>query len=605
MADELIIKDFDKYNGSCDQNEALRHFRDEATPVTIPPAENETTEQHAQRLEKQRLENDKVKEQKKFYEAAQKHPELAAKLYNIREATRREQKPTIVQMKVDEAGHPYAKIRGQMEGGFFDFSIHDGKIVFGQMNEAQIAEVLMFLYRRGITNFELPAGVDKNFIEKYQKAQEIKNQNPESRILPQGNQASVDFENQSEGYQAAPTQTPTQQQASQSPAPTQPKPIPTFAEVIDDFEKWLGDDNQKKIKGLTYFKHGREFSIYDKPNENNYKNDGRPDKNGNYSECSYRIRLRKKNGHLAGIDYYVPNDGKLPDAVADKLALMVKAQGALYMKLPKTLSPADAGIFRNACARIGVIPKGIGINKFHATKMLTEAENNIQDQTTLYKYKGNLGRHLLSLGNNDPKDPRYELATSLINQEKLFPLKYQLEHCLTDKLVERINKGKAEEVIGAAQTMKQLFTAISFQPDMSVAQLCEKLAPDDTAFQSQLIQKLQAAGAQNKTACSLDDAQMIALFETLETKNIDIAQKTLIDKIRRNKDKDSIDTIVEREVNSANKALNVTINKGLRDKGFKEGFSTIDFGTPTFDAPTNTNTNGRYASSNTHTGAEL
>ena len=92
---------------------------------------------------------------------------------------------------------------------------------------------------------------------------------------------------------------------------------------------------------------------------------------------------------------------------------------------------------------------------------------------------------------------------------------------------------------------------------------------------------------------------MVALYETLEIRNIEEAKNTLIDKIKRNGGKDSVDTIVEREVNSANKALNVTINKGLRDKGFKDGFNTIDFGTPTFDVPNTPNTNGRSAAPQT------
>lgn len=611
MADELIIKDFDQYHGSCDQAEALRHFEIEATSIKIPEAENETAEQRALRLERQRLEDDRVKEQKKFYEAAKREPELATKLYNIREASRNEQPPaTVVQTQVDDDGHPYLKIYRKMADGFFNFTIPDGKIVFGPMTEAQMADALMYMYHRGITNFEFPAGVDKNFVEKYQKAQEIKNQNPESHQPPKENHASIGFEYDSEAPQvtngnaaqaAAPQQQATSaQNTAQTPAATPAKPKPTYDEVVKDFEKWLGDDNQKKISGLTYFKTGTSllngnvtFSVYDKPHEDNYKNDGRPDKKGHYTECAYRICLRQDHGKLCGIDYYVPNDGKLPDPVADKLALMVKAQGALYMKLPKTLAPSDAGVFRNACARAGIIPKGIGINKFHANKMIAEAENNIQDEKALYKYKGNLGRHLLELGKNDPKDPRYTLAMSLINQEKLFPLKQQLEGCLTDKLTKRVEGGKAEEVIGAAQTMKQLFTTISAQPDMSIGQLCQKLASQDRAFEAELLQKLQAVGATDKTASSLDDNQMIALYETLEARNIETAKNTLIDKIKRNGGKDSVDTIVEREVNSANKALNITINKGLRDKGFKDGFNTIDFGTPTFDLPTNTNTNSQ------------
>ena len=647
MADELIIKDFDQYHGSCDQAEALRHFEVEATPVKIPEAENETTEQRAQRLDRQRLENDKVKEQKKFYEAAQREPELATKLYNIREATRNEQPAaTVVHMKVDNEGHPYAKITHQMSNeekelynkiihqmaddgknidaqliekmadGHFSFSIHDGKIIFDQMNEAQIASALMYLYHRGITNFEFPAGVDKDFVEKYQKAQEIKNQNPESHQPPKENHASIGFEYDSEApqvtngnaaqaaapqQQATPTQTQTPAQQTPAPAATQAKPKPTYDEVVKDFEKWLGDDNQKKISGLTYFKTGTSllngnvtFSIYDKPHEDNYKNDGRPDKKGHYTECAYRICLRQDHGKLCGIDYYVPNDGKLPDPVADKLALMVKAQGALYMKLPKTLAPSDAGVFRNACARAGIIPKGIGINKFHANKMLAEAENNIQDEDALYKYKGKLGKHLLELGNHDPKDPRFALAKSLIKQEKLFSLKQLLETSLTDKLNDRIKGQKPEEIIASAETITQIFCTIANNPDISINELAESLSKQAQSRSSVLLQKLQETGASGKKAYELNPTQLIAIYDLLEKENIKNAKQNLDKQIYVHKKKDP-ETVVKETVEDSSRALNKNINKALTNIGFKNDFSTMDFGTRFDYTPNIPNTNGRQA----------
>lgn len=623
MADELIIKDFDQYHGSCDQAEALHHFEVEATPVKIPEAENETTEQRAQRLDRQRLEDDRVKEQKKFYEAAKREPELATKLYNIREASRNEQPPaTVVQTQVDDEGHPYLKIYRKMADGFFNFTIHDGKIVFGPMTEAQMADALMYMYHRGITNFEFPAGVDKDFVEKYQKAQEIKNQNPESHQPPKENHASIGFEyapeapqatNREASQAAAQQQTPTAAPTTPTPAATPAKPIPTFDEVVDDFEKWLGDNNQKKIKGLTYFSNDSrllkkipiikklvngdvEFSIYDKPHEDNYKNDGRPDKKGHYTECAYRIRLRQDHGKLSGIDYYVPNDGKLPDPVADKLALMVKAQGALYMKLPKTLAPSDAGVFRNACARAGIIPKGIGINKFHANKMITEAENNIQDEKALYKYKGNLGRHLLELGKNDPKDPRYTLAMSLINQEKLFPLKQQLETCLTDKLNERIKGRKPEEIIAAAETISQIFCTIADNPDMSINSLAQKLSEQANSprLTALLTQKLQELGAGGKTASQLDASQLVAIYDLLEKKNIENAKEHLDKEISTHKKQDP-ETVIQNAVKSSSRALNQNINKTLANIGFKNDFSTMDFGTRFDYTPNIPNTNGRQA----------
>lgn len=589
----LLFDDFNTYPTPTSDEQALTALRAEATAKKIPALPDETTAQRSERLRLQNEENRKVKNAADFYKAAEKNPSLANKLYNIREAGKNDHPQTHSELKVDNEGNPYLKIYRQMEGGFFDFSVHDGKVVFnGKMDDAHMAEALDFLFRRGITNFELPQGIDKNFAETFRQAQAERLAKPENLAAAPANNAQITF--------SAPiNQEAITPQSWKNPSVEEKK---DFKKDVADFENWLGDANQKKKPDLSYFKHNNwdgsvEFSVYNSEDENNYKNDGKKDKNGVVKEtCAYRVKLTQKDGKLNGIQFHIPNDGKIPDGLADKFAAMIKAQGATFMNFPEGLAPSDAGVIRLACARAGIIPTGIGINKFHANKMISEAENNIQDEKELYKYKGHLGKHLLRLSQNDPKDPRYTLAMSLINQEKLFPLKQQLEGCLTDKLTERVNGGKAEEVIGAATTMKQLFSTISAQPDMPIEQLCQKLAPQDQAFQAELLQKLKNAGADKQSASSLNDAQMIALYESLEIKNIEEAKKTLVNKINRNKGKDSVDTIVEREVNSASKALNVTINKGLKDKGFKDGFSTIDFGAPTFDVPANTNTNTRYAS---------
>lgn len=589
----LRFSDFNNYPTPTTDEQALAALRAEATAKKIPAGANETTAQYAERLRLQNEENRKVKNAADFYQAAERNPSLANKLYSLREAGKNNRPPAHSELKVDNEGNPYLKIYRQMEGGFFDFAVHDGKVVFnGKMDDAHMAEALDFLYRRGITNFELPQGVDKNFAETFRQVQAQRRERPGAQAAAPANDTQITFSEPIDKDAVTPKEwkNPSNEEKQ------------GFEKDVSNFEDWLGDNNQKKKIGLSYFKHYNwdgsvEFSVYNSEDPNNYKNDGKKDKNDVIKEtCAYRVKLTQKDGKLNGIQYHIPNDGKIPDALADKLVSMVKDQGALFMNFPEGQAPSDAGVFRLACARAGIIPTGIGINKFHAQKMINEAENNIQDEKALYKYKGHLGKHLLKLCQNDPKDPRYTQAISLINQEKLFPLKQQLEGCLTDKLTERVNGGKAEEVIGAATTMKQLFTTISAKPDMSMEQLCQKLAPQDQSFQTELLQKLKNAGANEQTASSLNDAQMIALYESLEIKNIEEAKKTLVDRINRNKGKDSVDTIVEREVNSASKALNVTINKGLKDKGFKDGFSTIDFGSPTFEVPANTNTNTHYAS---------
>ena len=564
MLQELIVKDFDQYQCPCPTEEMLARFQRAAANE----ASSHTGETKYREL----------------YRVALQQPALMTKLYNIREASRNDKtNPSVVDIQLDNEGNPYAKIIKGMEGGFFDFSIRDGKVVFnGKMDDAKMAEALDFLYRRGITNFELPQGIEPNFAEIFNRQQaqrETINETPSPE-----NSFSTDIK-----YEEVDDKKITPKKWAEE---KKDENASKFTECVKHMEDWLGDKNQKKKSELSFFQRSKifgdrsvEFSVYNSEDPNNLKNDGNKDKKGVAKEtCAYRVKLiPNKNNELSRIEFHIPNDGKCPDPLADELVALVKSQGATYMNFPEGLAPSDAKVFHLATARAGIIPTGININKNRAKEMEKEAENNIQKESDLYSYKGKLGRQLLRLCKNDPKDPRFDVAVSLINQEKLFPLKQQLEGCLTGKLTERIEKGKAEEVIGAAQTMKQIATTIFANPDLSIEQLCQNLSPQDSAFQAELLEKLQKAGASDKTASKLDDEQMLTLFSALETKNIEKTKNELNKKIARNKGKDSEDTIVEREVNSASKALNVTLNKMLRDKGFSGGFATIDFGTPTFE----------------------
>ena len=203
---------------------------------------------------------------------------------------------------------------------------------------------------------------------------------------------------------------------------------------------------------------------------------------------------------------------------------------------------------------------------------------------------------MLELGKNDPKDPRYTLAMSLINQEKLFPLKQQLETCLTDKLNERIKGRKPEEIIASAETITQIFCSICEKPDMTINELSETLSTqaDSPELKAQLAQKLQEMGANGKTASELNTAQLTAIYDLLEKKNIEQAKQNLDKQINKNKKKDP-ETVVQEAVEASSRALNKNINKALSNKGFKNDFSTMDFGTRFDYTPNIPNTNGRQA----------
>ena len=403
----------------------------------------------------------------KIFESAKNNKKTATQLYNLASAeqnTPKEQRLKTL-FDVEEGGNLCLKLAKQMDFlTGFDFKITDGKVVFGgELSEDKLAEAIDFLWRRGITNYTLPPNAPKRALEINEDISEQALQ--EQSQIPEFN--PVGFQPYKKNGQ-------------------------TFEEACDSVRMWAcgGQDkktgeykesNIGKVAGLSFFEYSgsdgdgkyQEFSIYDSEDPNNYENDGKLDKKGVRQEkgLQYRMRLYESKDHkLGGIKYYIPKKGKVPVEMADKIVALVKSQNALYVNFPKGLTDADSGVFRMACARAGMIPTGINIGKSHALKMEKEAIENILDKDALYRFKGNLGRRMLELSKDKPNDPRIELAIEYINQEKLFPVKKHLENCLTDKLQQRIdgkhlsgeNNGQplAHEVIGSAETLKQIFVTI-------------------------------------------------------------------------------------------------------------------------------------------------
>ena len=598
----------------------MKNLFAEATPAKIPVSEDETLTQRVQRMSEQSFENQKVKKQKDILKASQQYPELGNIMYQLREGTVNENSDFKSELFVDTEGKPALHVwkqktnsdgkpslADQMDGARgFGFSIHDGKIVLdSNLSDEQLLEALDFLYRRGITNYEKP---NKRYEEVFEAVtQKHKNDNSieqYSTIEPffpeDSNQHTASAAIAAVAAGNTPTIPDANEPASYIPQDKEDKKeeIEGFKKANNIFVKFL-EKEQNKRNGLSYFIEGKNsnvvtYSVYNNEDADNLKNDGKKDSKTDVVKetCAYRVRLTQKDGKLSQIEFHVPNGGKMPEGLADKAAEMVKSQGALYLNCPDGLSPADAKEIRNACARAGILPKGIGINLNHATKMDEEATTNITNKDDLYAYKGKLGRHLMELCTND-KDPRIPFAQSLINQEKLYPLTTQLEGCLTNALTQRIDESgdNAHKVLGAAETIKQIFTAITNNPDKSVAQLCETLSRGDDTLKTQLLQAMQNAGAEDIKAHELKDDQMMVLFSTLEPVNIEKEKQILDDEIRKNH-KDSKETIIERRASKASRALNTTINKVLKDKVFKNGFSTIDFGDLKYTESTSTpNTN--------------
>ena len=626
MADEIKLVDFGEWTGSCSEKEASAYFNQELESAKEKYEKAQTIANNKENADGKLKNPDQRNKEKaeairlssvanrwqKVCDAAAKddaNKKLATQFYNIAmaELNNPEEKRLDTQMAVDDKGNICLRLGKQMDGLHgFDFKLTDGRVVFsGEMSDDKLAEALDFLWRHGITNYELPPNASKRAQEINEEISKKGKEELEKGILNK----EVEENNQTNAFKATPLQ-------------PYGKGAETFEEACDSVRLWGRggrDKNGKQVDssigkkdGLSFFenkgsdKDGQyaEFSVYDSEDPNNYDNDGKRDKNGVRQEknLQFRVRLYKsKDGHLGGIKYYVPKHGKVPVEVADKIVALVKAQKVSYVNFPQKLTDADAGVFRLACARAGMIPLGINISLSNALKMEREAVENIPDKAALYKFKGKLGRQMLELANGKPDDPRLKQAYDYITQEQLYPVKLHLEGCLTDKLQKRINGEHldgsndnlpvAHEVIGAAKTLEQIFMAIADNPNASLEDLCDnlcrKVSPKDKSFKQEIFDKMSKAGVGSQKACELSREQMEALYDVLEPKNVGKAREDLERKLARSPDKYQAG---QREVDAAQRALNQTVSKILKDKGFSEGFSTVDFGTPEIpDIPNNSN----------------
>lgn len=646
MANELNIN-MDEYISSCPpeemqknltqetiENSPLQRRYDETTYKLelLKQSDNPelaTTERAHLMSERAKIKSDLNKEKRNFKTLIEKNNSLLTKLYSLRESfknrplkegeTEQDRAKDNLKIEFDTEGKPSLVV--QMEGAHgFDFTIHDGKVVFnGDMSDDKLLEILDFLYRRGIKNFELPNNQKgTSFEEVYTRVQQQREADKETH-MPEPpargeepfTQTAPNQETERTAQAAYAAQASTRQASTATTTtatavdgtwknPNTPAPVDktNFKEVTKDFEGWLGEKNQKKKKGLSWFKESSfsgndvTYSVYNSEDEKNLDNDGKRDKNNVKKEtCAYRVRLKKsKDGKLDSLEYYVPNDGKIPDALADKMALMIKAQGALYMNFPDGLNPADAGVFRTSCARAGIIPKGISLNEIHAKKMVAEAENNLYGKDLL-KYKGQLGRYLLEQTKGNTEDRRYLMAIGLINQEKYAPFKDCFDSTIKSEIEQKGRNKKAEEVIGSARAAHEMYELYKENIDVPFTSLMNSNVIDDQSKQI-FMQKLQENNIMpegNLTLKEMSQTQLKALFNALEVKHTTQATEDLTNALNDLPDKRAKDETVRDMVSDARNALQDIVTD--LDANELKGSRTPYLGNPKFDTRTPQTTN--------------
>lgn len=155
----------------------------------------------------------------------------------------------------------------------------------------------------------------------------------------------------------------------------------TLDEMVIDMRLFLEKDLNKR-KNLSYWEHvktidGRRsyvFSIYDKENPNNWRDDGRKNKDGNYvPTASCRLMVSQDKAGKFFFGYSTPNGAKMSDSLAGDFIGEIKKTGITHLNF-SNIPNQDKPIWLNACAEKGIVPTGLSLSKNKIETMLKGAQ---------------------------------------------------------------------------------------------------------------------------------------------------------------------------------------------------------------------------------------
>lgn len=562
---------------------------------------------------------DAAQTQQDYYE---RNPELYAKLYSIQQnakATDSGKKEDGISSMIiqSEKGELGLAVQKQMDGAPFFFAIRDGKITFPDkpISEEQMKALLDFLYVRGIKNFELPPTLDQGIKDSFEKAQAARAEGANKKS--QDNDKKRPYEQQQQepapqnviGGEELPEiiSNPGDQHWLENSDELKPKKAKDsdkkkegFEKAMDEMETWL-EKSKGKQKNRSYFRHEKAsrlrdfvtlsdwtvFSVYPSHNPDNYKMDGKRDKNGNVNETySYRIMIKPDGKGGIHVGYAMPKGGKVTDDVADKVIALQKSQGNKYMRFPKGLSDDDTGVFRMACARAGVIPRGIGINEHHAKKMIDAASGTLSDKD-LVEFKYRLAVQMEINMGADTKGRQANKVAELKGEYFFKPFKDNFDDVLKPGLQDAINGKEADKVIGASRAIQEIYGLYERANQGTMGDLLGLMKPED---QKAFLDSLHKAGVTFDAETGVREMPkeyMSKMFSVMSARHSSEAKKEMDEEFvrRREVDPDTKSYDVTKDMVADETAKLRQMGENLEKDHYVPGLRVPYLGSPRHDYP--------------------
>lgn len=450
----------------------------------------------------------------------------------------------------DQAGEDQVQLKARID--FPDKTLKE-------LNMARLTRILEFCEKHGLSVWQISVPYKDGKIDVDEKLatltdEFLKGRQQENAENP-GPTADCDDQSRYQNLEVLEKDVSSADKASTKAKPKKPKTIDDVrADIVDLLEKDL-----HRTRKLSYFEHkklmnGRktyEFSIYDRPDQNHEKEDGRQDKDG-HPKATYQYRLYAAQDSKTGEFYFgfaTPGGKKIDDAMAGDLIGIIKKTGATHINFAN-IHNLEKGVWLTACAEKGIIPIGISINVPKAKNMVEAAKKKLTDEEFVI-FKRNLAEQMIenaaakaknksdkTLGLSPSEWGYIESLRSAYNFEN-FRQAYEDENGLYAAVIDQINKGSRDKKEGAAttfggmQTLRTVFDIYQQNQNKTFGDyLNNPPLVGNMALTSEERQKLSTIPA-TKPMTQLSTADFMLIYNTLLPRHIEDSKKQIVQALER------------------------------------------------------------------------
>ena len=522
-----------------------------------------------------------------------KAPEVSTALHNIQSAAGNRAN---TKLEVDSEGNLRLAVE-HLKPTPFSFRISDGHLTFDNTNisQDQLKEMLGTLEKMGIKDIRLPEGLDAALADNLTQAMDERRQAEDNNYSRDGGEPVT---MSGAGEQQFPIR-PDEAAHIDTPEPKEP---PKFSYDYKEFKHKLEFDvlqrNMGKREGLSFFhttsKGYDKWYVYDSENPDNFDTDGAIGKDGAVkNKNAFVIWAKEKSDGALELGFSMPAGKGISNALADKLISLHKDRGYTHIKFGD-LSEDDVGTFRTRCARLGIIPVGIGINEKNAAEMVQEASKRLSDvelQTFKWRLAQQMRANLRSQGNSVSGDRTEDYINELEGNYHFTPFKKAYDGVLKKMIEDESKSRKAEDAIGAVNAFKKIFEAYRGGNDLdnpSKITVGAVLNPENNLFTAEEISAIKARFAeQNKT---LDPEQTMNklskedlgdMFQAILPIQKKETIKDLTARVNEYDNKKDKDDTVKDEIVQANQTMSnifeIMDSKGIGKMSFSKISNTLRF----------------------------